>query len=541
MRLFRKQRFTYFALDRRLVRRHKLVAGLVVGLQTFALATVIALNALSNQSAYAASYTWDGGGTTNNWSDCDNWSANICPTATDTVTFNATSAKNSTIDPPFGGAVTSVTIANTYAGTITQARSLTTSGTFSQSGGAFTGGSDTLDINGIFTLNSGAVFTAPSGELTAAAGFTIGSGAGFNHNNGNLVFDSSTAATIACNNASFNHVEFRHSALATKTVNSGCSLPLGTNPTIPGSITLSGALTGTGLLTQVGDEGTSLALITSPLITGFEAFDFSSTVYIIGAALNWSAIDSVTIDQLYPVSGSIIGPKNLVINEGLYINNSMSVNLSGTTTAHLNGTFTNSGTFTAPSGTLAVGVDHFTPATGAGTFNHNNGTVVLSGANQTLESSAAFFNLTKIANGPDTLQFKSGSTITVQGALTLQGADEDNRLQVISDQGGTAWNINAQGSRSLKYLSVKDSNNINASPMIAYDSEDLGNNTNWQFLASPTPESPVDNGNGSGSGQVDGLAETGSSMMAVLIFSGILLLGGAGIYMLRFVYDKMKV
>lgn len=81
--------------------------------------------------AKAAAYTWDGGGADNNWSTCANWSTDTCPVAGDTVTFNSTSTKNSTIDAGWGGSVTSVSITTGYTGTITASRSLTTSGTFS--------------------------------------------------------------------------------------------------------------------------------------------------------------------------------------------------------------------------------------------------------------------------------------------------------------------------------------------------------------------------------------------------------------------------
>jgi len=88
--------------------------------------------------AHAASLTWDGGGADNNWSTCANWTTDTCPIAGDTVTFNATSTKNSTIDAGAPASVATLTIAAGYTGTITLARTFATTTTFSQATGSFT-------------------------------------------------------------------------------------------------------------------------------------------------------------------------------------------------------------------------------------------------------------------------------------------------------------------------------------------------------------------------------------------------------------------
>src|SRR5690348_9349206 len=72
--------------------------------------------------------TWDGGGTTNNWSEAANWSGDTVPVAGDDVTFDATSTKSVTIDTNIN--VGSIAIAASYTGTITQsnAASITVTG-----------------------------------------------------------------------------------------------------------------------------------------------------------------------------------------------------------------------------------------------------------------------------------------------------------------------------------------------------------------------------------------------------------------------------
>ena len=56
--------------------------------------TMLFLFISSTKEIFAATYTWDGGGLTELWSDCLNWSTNVCPTSTDSVIFNSTTIKN---------------------------------------------------------------------------------------------------------------------------------------------------------------------------------------------------------------------------------------------------------------------------------------------------------------------------------------------------------------------------------------------------------------------------------------------------------------
>ncbi|MCX5709190.1 MAG: DUF2341 domain-containing protein, partial [Candidatus Omnitrophica bacterium] len=83
---------------------------------------------------------WTGNGTTNNWSDPDNWDTGTTPTAFDTVTFDGITGlnpnKNSFIDPLFQGSLDNFII-NGYTGVITLGRDLTISGNFNHQTGTF--------------------------------------------------------------------------------------------------------------------------------------------------------------------------------------------------------------------------------------------------------------------------------------------------------------------------------------------------------------------------------------------------------------------
>lgn len=123
---------------------------------------------------YAATRTWDGGGTDgtcggaagdgNKWSCAANWLDDTVPLAGDAVVFDGTSTKDSTIDASFTGTITSISINSGYTGTITMARSLTMSGTYTQAAGTFAQGAQTLTIAGNFA-HTGGTFTANTGTV----------------------------------------------------------------------------------------------------------------------------------------------------------------------------------------------------------------------------------------------------------------------------------------------------------------------------------------------------------------------------------------
>jgi hypothetical protein len=128
--------------------------------------------------------TWTGLGTTNNWSEAANWSANAAPSAGTTVLFNATSSKNAIVDAAFAGTVNILQIASGYAGTVSLSRNLTLTGSFTESAGTFSEGASTLLVAGDLTENGG-TFNAGTGNVTmngtAAAQNISATGTSFNN------------------------------------------------------------------------------------------------------------------------------------------------------------------------------------------------------------------------------------------------------------------------------------------------------------------------------------------------------------------------
>ncbi len=354
----------------------------------------------SVQKVTAASYTWDGGGTTNNWSDCNNWSTNVCPTSADTVTFNTTSTKDSVVDASFGGVVGNVGINTGYTGTVSLARSLNLTGTFTQQTGTFTASNQTFDVDSIFTL-SGGTFTASSGTTYIGNTFTVSGSPTFNHNNGTVEFDTATSVALTCNNITFNLVRFT-AANNQKTINTGCTLPLGNDPNVAFNIRLNGGtLSGTGTIafaSQFQHSGGSLSGFTG--ITVFSSF-----------TLNGGTLDL-----------SNYNPRTLT--------SSTTISAGGTLTVPDNYTFTSSfvlsgGIFNAPSGTVNF---NSTFTASSGTFNANGGTVAFGGSTTaTLSCTVATFNAVVFThvNNAKTISANCnlpvGTNPTITGPINLTG------------------------------------------------------------------------------------------------------------------------
>jgi fumarate reductase subunit D len=157
---------------------------------------------------------------------------------------------------------------------------------------------------------------------------------------------------------------------------------------------------------------------------------------------------------------------------------------SGIASLTVAGAFSESlGTFIAPATFNVAG--NF--ARTGGTFTHSSGTVVLNGTDQTISGSTTFNNLTKIVSTARTLTFTAGTTQTILGTMNLAGAS-GNLLSLRSSSTGTQWSIDPQGTRTISYLDVKDSNNINATAITLALSTNSGNNTNWGFVPSAPTE-----------------------------------------------------
>ncbi|MBK7393699.1 MAG: DUF11 domain-containing protein [Chloracidobacterium sp.] len=120
----------------------------------------------------------------------------------------------------------------------------------------------------------------------------------------------------------------------------------------------------------------------------------------------------------------------------------------------------------------------------AGFTANGSGVTFNGGTGQTLTGDTTFFDLTKTAASPQTMNFTAGSTTTVTGALTLTGT-AGNLLALRSTAPGTQWNLKATPSQSVGYVDAQDSNALSGSPIAPTNSVNAGNNLNWAFVQAP--------------------------------------------------------
>lgn len=164
-----------------------------------------------------------------------------------------------------------------------------------------------------------------------------------------------------------------------------------------------------------------------------------------------------TFQDISTLNGAIalIVTSNLTASRNVSIGSGTTLNASSLTFT-VGGNFANSGTFTA--GTSTVVFD-------------------TAGTAATVSGSNTFNNLTCITAGKS-ITFTAGTTQTISGALTLTGS-AGSYVTLRSSSNGSYWNIAPNGTRSVSYADVKDSNNTTVTAISPTNSVDSGGNVNW--------------------------------------------------------------
>lgn len=275
----------------------------------------------------------------------------------------------------------------------------------------------------------------------------------------------------------------------------------------------SGSLTNTNLaMAAVSSENdiSNIYSVSSGALTvasGKELFIVSSHTFAPGGTITVDDIDingtltlgsnAATVSGTWDATGGTVTSSGTVTftsttTETITPNSNSFTNLTlngsgGTWT--LGGALTVAGNLTISAGTLDVSGSNYATAvagnwSNSGSFTARSGTVTLNGSSQAISGSTTFYKLTKSVTSADTLTFAASTTQTISNTLTLNGASAQV-LSLRSSSSGTQWTINPQGTRTVSYLDVKDSNNSNSTAVACSTGcTNSGNNTNWTFGSS---------------------------------------------------------
>ncbi|HFE39383.1 MAG TPA: hypothetical protein ENK06_13380, partial [Gammaproteobacteria bacterium] len=352
--------------------------------------------------AYAATITWDGGGSDNNWNTCANWdTGDTCPGASDVATFNATSTKNATInvDPNVAG----IDIQAGYTGTISQSAGVTvtvgTSGLI-QAAGTFTGSNALIDINGKLTM-SGGTFTATSGVTEISRDYTY-TGGTITPNGGTFKFahPGSSGSTITGTHT-LNNISFDTGSGSAKTWN----IAAGTVLTASGTLSLDSSGSGGIYLSGSGEIAAQGDIVLDEL-----SYAGSSTLRING-----------TGNQSLTGSGGTL-PSNVIISK-----NSGILSLIGSFRVR-NWTYANTGSGTLNAGTSAI-------------------TFTSADAGATLTGSHTLYDVTlgHDSSSSRTWTIADGTTLTTTGTLAFNNSDDGSSGGYSAINSSGSGKFSAQG------------------------------------------------------------------------------------------------
>jgi len=384
--------------------------------------------------------TWDGGGSTNNWTEAANWTCDAVPISTDNVIFNGTSAKNAAVNVNVVAETFQINAG--YTGAISLGLSnLTVAGGITQGAGTFNGGSAVIVCNGPFSMTGG-TFNGGSSRLQTRSTFTVTSAATFNGGEGKVVFGVFSTINVDSllvpNSLTFHDIQINTDGFAAVIETGDTLVSTGTVELVTGGIQ-GGTLEARGNVTVSPTFTQGLSSTGGILaITGAATRTVIIPAGVVMPGLTLNAAN-VTVDT--SGTGTIRFKELVRIQNGIF--NKGSVNfllLSAFDPLIQSGGIFNggSGTFTgclALSGGIFNGGSAVIACTGpfsmtGGTF--NGGSSRLQTSSTFTVSSAATFN-----GGEGKVVFGGFSTINVDSAVSNSLTFHDIQI----DTGGTAANI----------------------------------------------------------------------------------------------------
>ena len=393
-------------------------------------------------SAEAASRYWVSA-SSSNWNNTANWSTSSggsggasVPGTSDDAYFNSARNGNCSIDATVSingmdiGGYTGTITNTTYSFTVSANNYFTqSSGTFnggssnitinlrlSISGGTFTCGTGTVDINGTGFYLSGGTFTATSGIMYVTNYWNHSAGT-FTHNSGTVVLDGSDSPsnTISGGTETFYNLKIDRTA--------GASVWLTTTNdkfVITGTLTLSQGNVIASNAVSIEAQGPVTVLSTFGTVSQTVRLKFTGT-----ANQNFdltNATDKINVDvEIDKSSGSVILLSNLIMDasKSLYLT-SGTLNLSSYTLSNTSGATYCTGTFTI-AGTGAFSIYAWSQTSSSAAFNITGASSFILNNHFTLSNGSFSAGTATAFDVNGNFNFSGGTFTATSGIMYLSG------------------------------------------------------------------------------------------------------------------------
>jgi hypothetical protein len=344
-----------------------------------------------------------------NWSTTSGGSNNTtAPGTSDIATFDGGGNTNAAIDTTIS--VAGIDINSGYTQTITQNNGVKiTIGTsaFDISSGTFTGGNDTIDLNGAFTV-SGGTFNATSSGMYISGNFTVSSGT-FSEGTGTIIGDGGTGFYNVATSETFYNLK------VVKTGGQAVSITSGDTLIILNDLTLTDGQINTGTVDVHGDITQASTMDISTATVNFSSADTQTYT------MNGGFSPVIRFDAAEDASDSVVLTADASV-QGLTVTSSFSgtvpIQYNGHNLTLINNFTQAAGTFT-PSATFTLQGASFSKT--GGDFVEGTGTIIFTAVGNSIDvaTTETFYNLTIAKGGGHQFNLSSADTLVVTNALTL--------------------------------------------------------------------------------------------------------------------------
>ena len=352
-----------------------------------------------------------------------------------------------------------------------------------------------LDINNDLTISYGTLAQNGSNNLNLAGSLNIGSSGNYTKSTGTFIFDGTTPETIT-NTATLDNlgiVSINKTDTVTPSTNNKITLA---SDVKLDTLTIDGTggqadtidLGSSGYTLEIANAGSSSTVLTNngTFIAGTSTVKYSATNS--GGNINIATVAYSSLQlsgsETYVLTGNLTSTNAITGN--LTIDSSSTLDV--TTTPYnitLNGNWSNSGTFTARTGTVSIGGSGTSTISGTTTFYNFSCTIpgkTIKFAYHTANSPYFTFQNTLTLEGSSGSKINLESTLSTSKWLALFTIDQNTDSSPTSDL-------------TIEYVNIKDSGCHPSNSKIVYNltlggSVNQGNNDScWQF--NQPPDSPT--------------------------------------------------